>query len=903
MGQVIEADDVFLRRTVAIKVLTLPSRAARRRFVQEARLTAMLSHPGVVPVHDVGETPDGRPFFAMKRIRGRSLHEVIHTGGMPSLSERLDVFKRVCEAVAFAHDAGVLHLDLKPDNVMVGDYGEVLVVDWGLAAEVGDGGQAVRQVAGTPAYMAPEQATQGAPLDRRADVYALGAVLFELLTDRPPIDAGAVTEMLQQVRTGAIRSPRQLRASVPRELDALVQLAMSKDPDRRPANALLLRDEVRAFQEHRELQTLSYGLWSRVAKWRQRNRALVLGVTWASAAGFALLVTATALYVLSVDAARRRAEEQERIARQEKAQAELYLGLSHLTAERPAAATEALARARTTLESLGHDTAAVELALVEAGAAGSRVDIVPLPWKPRHLVTNGRVVAYHDTRGHAGWLDLDTETAHEGPPDVYAVDTALGLAWWHFVETPNRLVAVDDSWSVTLPFHGRAHVFHDTVYNRVEQEAYVLSRGADGAVALDPTPSIPRACPDGTYRAHTVRCGDGEPSIDLRSGDRLGSGVLTSTPDGTYVLDGSAFRAEVYDTRTDEIVWTSTTRPFLTSAGRDHTALRDEHGRTHVRRWRTGEPLLDIAAHPEVDGRASFVVLPTRRLAVAGVKEGLALQRPAEKLVSLGERAVAAPHVTAAGPHGFVAAETHRIRRVDLDHRAPAQVDWTEADLPSAPRDAAWGPGGELAVATRRSGVTLIQPDGTVARHDLEGCCLAVAWRDDTLGAIGVGGVLHELRDGTWTPSDAPVVEHGAWDIVPWGGDGWAVSDYGGPNDVLAVTVRDGQVVDTIHGAEGLSFDVASDGERVVVASASGTFLWDGEAVTQLDTTHTTAATWTPYGPATAGADRQVRIFSPTGGLLHTWDRHEAIISMAWTPWGLTTASLNGARLVPVTLP
>src|SRR5260370_3458242 len=144
-------------------------------MVKEARILARLEHPSIVPVHDCGVLPDGRFYYAMKMVRGNRLDKEV--GPAMALTERLQLFQKICDAVAFAHAHGVIHRDLKPQNIMVGPFGEVLVLDWGVARQIGPGADGA--VVGTPGYMAPEQATGDAALvDARADVYALGGSLY-----------------------------------------------------------------------------------------------------------------------------------------------------------------------------------------------------------------------------------------------------------------------------------------------------------------------------------------------------------------------------------------------------------------------------------------------------------------------------------------------------------------------------------------------------------------------------------------------------------------------------------------------------------------------------------------------------------------------------------------------------
>jgi hypothetical protein len=255
IGRVWLAHDAGLGRDVALKELR-PERAGQpalwARFLREAQVTGQLEHPGIVPVYEVGQRPDDRaPFYTMRFVRGRTLAEAARSyherrgrgaAGRLELRELLSAFTGVCQAVAYAHSRGVLHRDLKPQNVVLGDYGEVIVLDWGVAKVTGeaDGDAATRpppvtlegegsrdqtvagQVLGTPAYMAPEQAEGRLDLlDARADVYGLGAVLYEVLCGQPPFAGGATTEVLRRVVHDAPAPPRAVVAGVSRALEAV----------------------------------------------------------------------------------------------------------------------------------------------------------------------------------------------------------------------------------------------------------------------------------------------------------------------------------------------------------------------------------------------------------------------------------------------------------------------------------------------------------------------------------------------------------------------------------------------------------------------------------------------------------------------------------------------------------
>jgi serine/threonine protein kinase len=238
MATVYAARDTELDRDVAVKVLSTEDDALAERLLREARILAHLEHPGIVPVHDVGRLPDGRVFYVMKRVRGRRLDEFIEGA---SRDERLRMFPRICDAVAFAHAHGVLHRDLKPANIMVGEFGEILVLDWGVAklalpepnaaAPHGQGeGTAHGTTVGTPGWMAPEQAGS-ASIDARSDVYGLGAILHFLLFNRPP---GTATLA-------------QRPAGMPRRLHAILRCALAPDPSHRYASVSALSDDVQRY--------------------------------------------------------------------------------------------------------------------------------------------------------------------------------------------------------------------------------------------------------------------------------------------------------------------------------------------------------------------------------------------------------------------------------------------------------------------------------------------------------------------------------------------------------------------------------------------------------------------------------------------------------------------------------
>ncbi len=228
MGTVYLAEDRELDRLVAIKVLNTfeVTDDLRQRMMREAQVIARLEHPGIVPVHDAGTLPDGRIFYAMKYVRGSRLDEYAAQGA--SLRDRLRKFQAVCDAVAFAHAHGVIHRDLKPQNIMIGPYSEVLVMDWGVAKIRDDPRQTAvfntsdGTVIGTRNYMSPEQARGEVEIDERADIYSLGAVLKFLLTDQKVSKPAKAIYLKAMAQTPADRyaSASELSADIGRLLDA-----------------------------------------------------------------------------------------------------------------------------------------------------------------------------------------------------------------------------------------------------------------------------------------------------------------------------------------------------------------------------------------------------------------------------------------------------------------------------------------------------------------------------------------------------------------------------------------------------------------------------------------------------------------------------------------------------------
>ena len=310
LGKVSRVRDRELGRDVAVKELLSRGALHEVRFLREALITARLEHPAIVPVHEAGRWPDGTPFYTMKLVAGRPLRDLL--ARCKTVDDRLALLHHVIavtDAIAYAHGRNIIHRDLKPSNVIVGDFGETVVIDWGLAKDLSSSEESVRgdgplpssrdddltsagTVMGTPAYMAPEQ-QRGEPVDQRADVYAIGAMLWELCS----------IEKLPPGYSGQRR--RILRASgIDPDLIVIVDKALDADPERRYPDARALAADLKAFKTGARIGARRYSPWGMLVHWTRRHRALALSVT----AMIVLAAAGGALYVRNIAAERDRAD-------------------------------------------------------------------------------------------------------------------------------------------------------------------------------------------------------------------------------------------------------------------------------------------------------------------------------------------------------------------------------------------------------------------------------------------------------------------------------------------------------------------------------------------------------------------------------------------------------------------
>jgi tetratricopeptide (TPR) repeat protein len=385
LGLVSVALDAELGREVAFKEIRAglaEDPTLRGRFVREAEITGGLEHPGVVPVYGLGRYADGRPYYAMRLIRGESLQEALrklHAGEAGyTLRGLLARFVAACNAVAYAHSRGVIHRDLKPANVMLGPYGETLVVDWGLAKVVGreiadanfaveltlqppSGEGSLTQAGlalGTPAFMSPEQARgEVAGLSFATDVYSLGATLYALLTGRPPVRGRDTAEVLAKVRQGEWQRPRQVKSSVPQALNAVCCKAMALASPERYASPLALAADVERWLADEPVTAYRESWPVRAGRWVRRHSTPVAGMAAAvvvtamlGGAGLAWWQQDRARRVAGAEAAFKRATELRARASWSEARAALEQAQALLGESGPGGLRDRLAAARRALD-------------------------------------------------------------------------------------------------------------------------------------------------------------------------------------------------------------------------------------------------------------------------------------------------------------------------------------------------------------------------------------------------------------------------------------------------------------------------------------------------------------------------------------------------------------------------
>ena len=561
MGYVYRARQASLRRDVAAKVALTTSSDAEEteRFFREAQVLAQLDHPNIVPIYDFGRNRDGGLYYTMKLVRGMTLTAILvqmrEGTARWSREALLEVFRKVCDAVAFAHSRGVMHRDLKPDNIMVGEFGEVMVMDWGLAGSIKanrrtDGVRPdsrriieseqsltlVGLVIGTPQYMSPEQAEGSRDIDERSDVYSLGGILYSILTLHAPIAKASVTTMLESVRAGNIKQVEQVELPecckrLPHSLGAVVMKALALKPEDRFQTVAALAADVDAYlggfaTTAEQVSPLGH-LWLLI----KRHRAV-------SVAALVLLMMSAAFVAELVASERRATENADDASRH----AHAATSAERVATEKTEMSRVALARARIFLADAAYRDA--DTPAMQAELSGVSDDL-------------------RDTTWHYLSERADNSIARPGCEDSsYFIGSAA-----HPTQ-PGIFAAATDA------DHSRIVIFDGKTGRTVREFPMQSSTGWTRALSYSP---------DGKQLAVGWLQSTGISVFDAETGERLrkwqtsvGSRRIDFSPDGSKILQSCLpSDASLWDAATGRELWSAKNglRHFFTPDGKRIVAV------------------------------------------------------------------------------------------------------------------------------------------------------------------------------------------------------------------------------------------------------------------------------------------------------------------------------------------
>jgi eukaryotic-like serine/threonine-protein kinase len=915
MGRIRTAWDRHLDRAVAIKELRHRAAHAERRFLREALFTARLQHPAVVPVYEAGRWPDGRPFYVMKLVAGRSLDAVIAEAR--SLEERLALLPNaitVAEAVAYAHNQGIVHRDLKPGNVLVGPFGETVVIDWGLAkdvaasgadesgaerAVVADGLTVDGAVLGTPAYMPPEQA-RGEPVDERGDVYALGALLYHLLAGRPPYQ-GTSDEALRGVLEGPPPPLERLESRAPSDLATIVSKAMARDPGDRFASAKEIADQLTRWQTGQLVSVHRYSPRALVARFLRRHRTAV-------AAGIAGLLAVAVTGTLGV----RRIVREKEVARRITHELMVEQGRHELLSGRPERALAVLRE----VYAAGHHTPVLGLlfarltAVLPLATLQGDGELTSAAFSP-----DGRYVAAATRRGTVHvWEAAGARAVRTFRLEDCAVTSVAFRpdgAWLLVASDEGRAVAWDlASGAAAATFRG--HRSGVRAANWHADGTRVVTAGADGAVRVWEASSGRMLQELVGHRA--------EVSWAAYSPD--GSHIVTASRDGTARVWDAAGGVErlrlphdphatfaAYSPDGSRIVTTGSMRPVV-----DVRVLYAHEYPVFVWDARTGARMGELVGHRDQVLSVAYDA-EGRRIVTASEDESARIWdvRTSSPAAILGghTKAVRAAVFSPGGDRILTASHDRSARLWDVGGQLRfSSLEVSSAELTSA----AYSPDGRWAVVAGKDGaVRVLDPARRVTERILEHP------REATFAAFTADGarVLTGGGDGTarvWDAGSGEPLSH-----FRFGGLDGRLLDYDRERErVLTSAAGKATVWDVMRGERRVAFAVPGvaagafrpDGRRVVTASAeSAVEIWDvltGGKLGSLPRQHGIVfqVRYSPDGTriATGGWDETVRVWdAESGALLASLAGHrKGIRALAFSPDGAFIATGSGDRSVKV---
>ena len=783
MGRAFRAWDRRLGREVVIKQIRgvddpALRAALRARFEREARVTARLHHPGIVGVLELGAWPDGEPFYTMPLVGGVPLDLAIAEAA--TLAARLALLPRLTaavEAVAFAHDRGVIHRDIKPANILLGRFGETQVIDWGLARAIGepdgDGGAPFRDEpgdgltrmgVGTPQYMPPEQARGETP-DARVDVYAIGATLYHLLAGEPPYGRGDGGSVRDAVRLGPPAPLAEVAPDAPRELVAICDKAMAREPARRFASALEVAHELGRYQTGQLTRTHQYSAGEIVRHWLRRHRAVVR----VGAAALVALIAIGGLAVWRVVQERDRAAAGERRARL--AAAEARDAQASALAPDPARRLEALEQALAAADVTGR----LAPGLVAATTAGPGV--IALPGQETALSVSfapggDRFVTIDGDGGVAAW---DAVTGAR----LAAIDSALERPFWA-VWSPDgarvAITALESDVEVWSPASGERRVVDAGAQGDAAQPTAFAAWADDGALLT--------AAGDGTLRrwdAGGTRRAEGFAgcAVSQLVAGRIGA-VAACADGGVAVWDGEVRRLDAGAGPTHLALSPDGARLYSGAAGQ---VLAWDGDRARLVHDTGAAPIWGIQVSPD----GAYLAVGTGILELIDLASG-AVQHELALAVQRDPPAPGAPRWF--GQHGTTMIGGLDVATRELVVRLRGHRRFDRVELAGTAR-------GDRVVSVTSSGeawlwdARLGEGSGALAEHDAE--VIAVASEGDRITSVAIDGSMFTSRRGdgailaaerAGTELVAAATDGGA--VLAGGSDGTARLWSGGAARVLA---------------------------------------------------------------------------------------------------------------------